>query len=192
MLAPQGSMSSPSLHLQVLSFNCPCWLTHPQLRFSQQTIALQRPFLWPASFVHWKEYYILYLFLLLLWHMNDLFKTILERTWSRVFSCICFVLYEANSKIYRCPRRNGQNFGRVFHMLNYTDITQNTYIQSWTVTEIMAIEKCGLLGCPRTVRRPWSHTNSNFPSSRISSVNSLKCYQREKCSEQKLQRETKQ
>jgi len=29
-----------------------------------------------------------------------------------------------------CPRRNGQNFGRVFLMLNYTDITQNTYVQS--------------------------------------------------------------
>ena len=29
-----------------------------------------------------------------------------------------------------CHRRNGQNFGRVFLMLNYTDITQNTYIQS--------------------------------------------------------------
>ena len=56
-----------------------------------------------------------------------------------------------------CPRRNGQNFGRVFLMLNYTDITQNTYIQNWTVTELMAIEKCGLLGCPRTVRRPWRH-----------------------------------
>jgi len=55
-----------------------------------------------------------------------------------------------------CPRRNGQNFGRVFLMLNYTGITQNTYIQSWTVTEIMAIEKCG---CPRTVRRPWRHTH---------------------------------
>jgi len=26
-----------------------------------------------------------------------------------------------------CPRRNGQNFGRVFLMLNYTDIAQNTY-----------------------------------------------------------------
>ena len=37
-----------------------------------------------------------------------------------------------------CPRRNGQNFGRVFLMLKYTDITQNTYTQSWTVTEIMA------------------------------------------------------
>ena len=29
-----------------------------------------------------------------------------------------------------CHRRNGPNFGRVFLMLNYTDITQNTYVQS--------------------------------------------------------------
>jgi hypothetical protein len=36
-----------------------------------------------------------------------------------------------------CPRRNVPNFGRVFLMLKYTDITQNTYIKSWTVTEIM-------------------------------------------------------
>jgi len=32
------------------------------------------------------------------------------------------------------------DFGRVFLMLKYTDITQNTYIQSSTVTEIMASE----------------------------------------------------
>ena len=36
-------------------------------------------------------------------------------------------------------------------MLKYTDITQNTYIQSSTVTEIKAREKCGLLAVPRTV-----------------------------------------
>jgi len=29
-----------------------------------------------------------------------------------------------------CSRRNVPDFGRVFLMLNYTDITQNTYIQS--------------------------------------------------------------
>ena len=46
-----------------------------------------------------------------------------------------------------CPRRNGQNFGRVFLMLNYTDITQNTYIQSWTVTEIMAREVWNFDSC---------------------------------------------
>ena len=28
-----------------------------------------------------------------------------------------------------CPRRNVPDFGRVFLMLKYTDITQNTYIQ---------------------------------------------------------------
>ena len=57
-----------------------------------------------------------------------------------------------------CNRGNGPDFGRVFLTLNYTDITQNTYIQSLTVTGIMAIEMCGLLGCRRTVRRPWRHT----------------------------------
>jgi len=56
-----------------------------------------------------------------------------------------------------CPRRNVPDFGRVFLMLKYTDITQNTYVQSWTVTEIMAREKCGLLVGPRTVPVSW-HT----------------------------------
>ena len=50
-----------------------------------------------------------------------------------------------------CPRRNVPDFGRVFLMLKHTDITQNTYVQSWTVTEIKAREKCGLLAVPRTV-----------------------------------------
>ena len=43
------------------------------------------------------------------------------------------------------------DFGRVFLMLKYTDITQNTYVQSCTVTEIKAREKGGLLAVPRTV-----------------------------------------
>ena len=46
-----------------------------------------------------------------------------------------------------CPRRNGQNFWRVFLMLNYTDITQNTYIQNWMVTEIMASEVWNFDSC---------------------------------------------
>ena len=36
-------------------------------------------------------------------------------------------------------------------MLKYTDITQNTYVQSSTVKEIKAREKCGLFAVPRTV-----------------------------------------
>jgi len=47
------------------------------------------------------------------------------------------------------------DFGRVFLMLKYTDITQNTYVQSSTVKEIMAREKCGLLAGARTVPVSW-------------------------------------
>ena len=50
-----------------------------------------------------------------------------------------------------CPWGNVPDFGRMFLTLKYTDLTQNTYIRSWTVTEIMAREKCGLLAVPRTV-----------------------------------------
>ena len=49
-----------------------------------------------------------------------------------------------------CPRRNVPDFGRVFVKLKYTDITQNTYIQSWTVTKIMNWEKWGILAVPNT------------------------------------------
>ena len=46
-----------------------------------------------------------------------------------------------------CPRRNVPDFGRVFLMLKYTDTTQNTYVQSWTVTEIMAREVWNFDSC---------------------------------------------
>jgi hypothetical protein len=40
-------------------------------------------------------------------------------------------LFKKTNYIYTgCPRRNVPDFGRVFLMLKYTDITQNTYIQS--------------------------------------------------------------
>ena len=46
-----------------------------------------------------------------------------------------------------CPRKNVRDFGRVFLTLNYTDIAQNTYIKSWTVTEIMAREVWNFDSC---------------------------------------------
>jgi len=49
------------------------------------------------------------------------------------------------------------DFGRVFLMFKYTDITQNTYIQSSMVTEIMAREKCVLLAVPRTAPVQLTH-----------------------------------
>jgi hypothetical protein len=54
-----------------------------------------------------------------------------------------------------CNRRNGPDFGRVFLMLNDTEKPQNTFIQSWTVTEIMARETFGFLLGPPTVPVSW-------------------------------------
>ena len=41
---------------------------------------------------------------------------------------VVYMQYMVPSLSTECPRRNVPNFGRVFLMLNYTDITQNTYI----------------------------------------------------------------
>jgi len=46
-----------------------------------------------------------------------------------------------------CPRRNVPDFGRVCLILKYTDITQNTYVQSWAVTEIRAREVWNFDSC---------------------------------------------
>jgi len=46
------------------------------------------------------------------------------RIYATVLSDYNFIEYT------ECHRRNGPNFGRAFLMLNYTDITQNTYVQS--------------------------------------------------------------
>jgi hypothetical protein len=58
-----------------------------------------------------------------------------------------------------CNRRNGPNFGRVFLMLNYTETAKNTYVQSWTVYEIMAIENGGLPSVPRTIAVSWESSS---------------------------------
>ena len=44
--------------------------------------------------------------------------------------CVYIFIYISIYIYTECPRRNVKYFGRVFLMLNYTDITQNTYIQS--------------------------------------------------------------
>ena len=50
------------------------------------------------------------------------------------------LLYKTSVIYTGCNRRNGPDFGRVFLRSYYTDITQNTYIQSSMVTEILARE----------------------------------------------------
>jgi len=61
------------------------------------------------------------------------------RKWA-FFLIYIWVSVHDKSIIYRVSQEEWTKFGRVFLMLKYTDITQNTYIQSWTVTEIMARE----------------------------------------------------
>ena len=88
-------------------------------------------------------------------HWNKDYKVLLhsERLYQHtihagMLMCEQFVTYHKHTG---CNRRNGPDFGRVFLRSNYTDITQNTYIQSWTVTGILAREKSGFLWCLRTV-----------------------------------------
>ena len=58
------------------------------------------------------------------------FYTIFDGDWLH-WQFITDILEQTINPTYTgCHRRNGPNFGRVFLMLNYTDITQNTYIQS--------------------------------------------------------------
>ena len=74
-----------------------------------------------------------------------------EENTSQQIEISSFTLYEIVIATWMwytlCPRRNVPDFGRVFLMLKYTDITQNTYIQSWTATEIMAKEVWNFDSC---------------------------------------------
>jgi len=58
------------------------------------------------------------------------FQIVGLNTWQLIMETDSLIL-AAHPCVYRgCPRRNVKYFGRVFLKLNYTDITQNTYIQS--------------------------------------------------------------
>jgi len=76
-----------------------------------------------------------------------IFPSISFSTMSLTFFPIFLITVHVSAPYTGCPRRNVPNFGRLFLMLNYTDITQNTYIQSWTVTEIMAREVWNFDSC---------------------------------------------
>ena len=66
--------------------------------------------------------------------------------------CICMCIYFIRVCIHTgCPGRNVPQFERMFFKLKYTDITKNTYIRSWKVSDIKAREKCCLRAVPRTV-----------------------------------------
>ena len=87
-------------------------------------------------------------------HFKTFSKSLLKRRTFRVVTLLSQVsdMQGQHVVLYTgCPGRNVPDFGRMFLTLKYTDITQNTYIRSLTVTEIMARESSGLLAVPRTV-----------------------------------------
>ena len=63
----------------------------------------------------------------------------------RIERKIIYITWYCRDRVSSCniqgvPGGNVPDFGRMFLTLKYTDITQNTYIRSWTVTEILARE----------------------------------------------------
>jgi len=50
--------------------------------------------------------------------------------WRMHVACWITKATDTHSEYTGCPRRNVPDFGRVFLMLKYNDITQNTYVQS--------------------------------------------------------------
>jgi len=94
---------------------------------------------------------------LITWNMSILWCTVRKTSSYEVglFTWLYIFFVGPNTG---CPRRKGPNFWRVFLRSNYTDITQNTYIRSSMVTEILNIEKWGLVWCLRTVLCPWRYT----------------------------------
>ena len=75
-----------------------------------------------------------------------------------ICSCIAYCKIQSNkfccvltTSYTGCPGRNVSDFEIMFLKLKYTDLTKETYFRSWTVTEIMAREKCGFLAVPLTV-----------------------------------------
>jgi hypothetical protein len=56
-------------------------------------------------------------------------------------------------------------------MLNYTEKTQNTYIQSLTISELITIKNCGLPSSPRTIGVSWQ----SYLHLRRANVAGVKC-----------------
>jgi hypothetical protein len=55
-------------------------------------------------------------------------------------------------------------------MLNYTEKTQNTYVRSLTVWEIMAIENCGLPSGPRSIAVSWDLSGGRANDARVKCI----------------------
>jgi len=69
--------------------------------------------------------------------ISNVENMIIEKEWKRLhtsshnkYSALIYICLILTGLYTGCNRRNGPDFGRVFLRSNYTNITQNTYIQS--------------------------------------------------------------
>jgi hypothetical protein len=87
---------------------------------------------------------------------NSSRQYVLNYCYSLVYNTLHYLLIVRTVFIsYNNNNNNVPDFGSVFLLVKYTDITQNTYVQSLTVTEIMAREKCGILAGLCTIGISW-------------------------------------
>ena len=97
-------------------------------------------------FVITSVYIFLYMYVLMYVYV---YKCECMYVYIRICVFLCMFIYTV------CPRRNVSDFGRVFLILKYTDITQNTCVKIWTFTEIMSWDKYNLHAGPHTVLLSW-------------------------------------
>jgi hypothetical protein len=64
---------------------------------------------------------------------------------------------------------------KIFLRLNYTDVTENTCIQSWTAVELIAREKCDHLAVPHTVAVYLDALSVNCTGSFLSQSQAMQC-----------------
>ena len=122
--APPGSTSSSiTTHTSSGQRNCAPWASQPEKsvtllpRLGGRTTKSTE-----GHVVALEEKKIVYNFTFMF-----LYQALWLPSWAETCSFLIGYSFMINTG---CPRRNVPDFGRVFLMLKYTDITQNTYIQS--------------------------------------------------------------
>jgi len=77
-------------------------------------------------------YVLMCVYMYVCMHVLPKYVCIYVRMYVRTYICMYLSTYICTyvGGYTECPGRNVPDFGRVFLMLKYTDITQNTYVQS--------------------------------------------------------------
>ena len=111
---------------------------------------------WPRQLIGEKRHSYVYLFITRQITVNSIYENkYIKMTAQFIYVTVLTVSLRTHLLTLKCttfpytgcPSRNVPDFGRVFLMLKYTDITQKTCVQSWMVMEIMAREVWNFDSC---------------------------------------------